>query len=692
MRALAIIGATMAIYFQDLTIIANEALQSELTSHVLAIPFLLAYLIYRKRKTLRAAISFETSNPNHKPTYMQEIVGALLCLTAFLLYWHGSYTFYPLEFHLISLPIFVSGLVLIIFNVETLRALAFPIAFLLFLTPPPSEIVSIAGANVAAFSSEVTYSLLKAIGLSVSLTTEYGAPALLVTDRLGSQVQFVVGVASSGIYSIIGFAIFATFIMYVARGAAWKKATLFLASIPIIYALTTLRIILLVSLGYSQGVNVAWDIFHLLGASLLIFLGTIILLSLSEKIWKLQIFTTERKAMPCETCISETKSKENYCPNCGKILRYPSIKLSKQDIGKIAILIIVASIIVTISVPVFALSENPPKVLAQSLTNEQTVTVAHIFPVIPNYNLSFVYRDTNFEEIAQRDRALVYAYTPIENSGTTVFISTEIGPSRSTWHPWEASVIIWPQAHGATPEGIQLDLRDVQLLSNPPLLGRYFAFQQTKTNTTEVVLYWMESALFNTGAGTAQKYVKISLIVFPKDSDGIPQIEKLLLPFAKAIIGYWQPIKTWSQISLTIAKNGGTLVTIPVTLLAIILIAQAIQIQREKKSNLRIYNQLTMQEEKQVLQSVHQASRKEEPTTAAIASHYEKLTGKTIELKQLIQKLKQAQELGLIKREITSREDQPIITWKNQTPINKTNPIRKLTQKLKTTLLRKHKE
>jgi len=128
-KAVTIILATIAIYFQDLTTVANEAIRSELMSHIIAIPFLLTYLIYRKRKMLRATIPFETTNPTQKPTYTHEIVGALLCLTAFLLYWHGSYTFTPLEYHMISLPIFTAGLILPHLTYLTLFALSILIDF-----------------------------------------------------------------------------------------------------------------------------------------------------------------------------------------------------------------------------------------------------------------------------------------------------------------------------------------------------------------------------------------------------------------------------------------------------------------------------------------------------------------------------------------------------------------------------------
>jgi len=39
-----IVAAALAIFYQDLAIIANDALQTEFMSHILAIPFLFAYV------------------------------------------------------------------------------------------------------------------------------------------------------------------------------------------------------------------------------------------------------------------------------------------------------------------------------------------------------------------------------------------------------------------------------------------------------------------------------------------------------------------------------------------------------------------------------------------------------------------------------------------------------------------------
>jgi hypothetical protein len=134
---------------QDLTLVFRNALSDEATYHILAIPFLFGYLLYRKRAMVNAALKQE--NKTFSSTFSKYFVlsaGILLCATAILAYWSGSYTFTPLEYHMLTLPIMVAGLTLIMFNGQTLRHLAFPIAFLFFLTPPPTEILYSVGSSL----------------------------------------------------------------------------------------------------------------------------------------------------------------------------------------------------------------------------------------------------------------------------------------------------------------------------------------------------------------------------------------------------------------------------------------------------------------------------------------------------------------------------------------------------------------
>ncbi|MHA1711246.1 MAG: exosortase/archaeosortase family protein [Candidatus Freyarchaeota archaeon] len=663
-KAAVIIFAVLIIYHQDLVIIGNEAIQSELMSHILAIPILFTYLIYRKRKMLKAVIPFKV--PARKMHHAHEIIGAMLCLLAFLLYWHGSYTFHPLEYHMMSLPLFVAGLILILFNTQTLRVLVFPIAFLLFLIPPPIEIIYTLAANLSVISSEAAYIILKAIGLPVTLAAQYQTPIIILTRLDGASLTFAIDMACAGIYSLTGFTIFAVFSAYIVRGAAWKKFATFLAGFPLIYALNIIRIVIILLIGNQYGMDAAMQAFHLLGGWALIFLGTLILLALSEKILKIQLFTT-RSMLSCNYCNQNSENKQHFCPACGRLLNPMNIKLSKRDITKIVIIMASVVFIINLQAPVFALTEGPAEVTIQTLGGEQTVT--QILPEIPGYTTKFVYRDKKFEEIAKQDASLTYMYMPNDKTKTTILVTIEIARARSSLHPWEVCLITWQLHEGYQPKVTQLNLRDVPLLSNPPIFARYFAFQDKENNLTQVVLYWYETALFTTTSGLEQKHVKISLIAFAENPEDVSVVEDELLPIGKTVANYWQPIKTWSQIALIISQNGILLMMVTTITLATILTYQFVRNQMEKKSNLKAYNNLALEEEKLILQAAHQATKQDKPTVSTIASYYQKIAGKPIELNLLLEKLNQAEEAGLVKKDIVSREGEPTLVWKSRIPL-----------------------
>jgi len=667
-KAVALLLAVAVMYYQDLIIIANEALRSELMTHVLAMPFLLGYILYRKRKILSATISFESLNPKRKGIQTHLIIGALLSLLAFLLYWYGSYTFYPLEYHMLSLPLFTAGLILVIFNLQTLRALAFPIAFLLFLTPPPSELATIAAATVSSLSAEISYSIFKAVGLPITLTTDYGAPALIVTDPSGASVPFVIGAASSGIYSLIGFSIFAAFLAYIARGKALKKTALFIAGLPLVYALNIIRIIILVSIGMWLGAETAFETFHIFGGWTLIFLGTLILLALSGKIFKIQVLTPKTNLRPCShTQISNPQP--NFCLACGKLLKLATLKISRKDLYKILVLATCVSLISFIQVPVFALTQVPPETITYTPAGLQAST--QILPTVQGYELRYVSRDTQFERLAKADAALIYAYVPNNKSDIIVYTGLAIGNTQSKIHNPEGSLINWPIHLGRAPRVTTLDLREIQLLENPPIKGRYFAFQYTKTNLTQVMLYWYENPIFQTNSTWEQKYVQITLTGFANSTTEYKLIEDALLPFARAIVDYWQPIKTWSWLALALSQNATTLMVIPIVLIVIITVIHFINTRRNKRLNTKTLNKIASQHEKLIIETIRQTTKKQNLTLNAIAASYEKKTGKPIELGQLHQKLQEAEQAGLVERAIISREDEPYLIWRSQVSIQK---------------------
>jgi len=653
--------AILIVYWQDLSILANEALQSEAVSHIILIPFLISYIIYRKKELVKASLALEKLGGKTKLVSFNDIVGAALCLTAFLLYWYGSYTFYALEYHIVSLPLFVIGVTLILSNVKTLKMLIFPILFLLFLIPPPSTITYTAGGIMANFHTQASYLLLKACGLDIQLESSYGPPTIILNVASESPISFAVDLPCSGIYSLIAFAMFAAFLSYIIRGSITKKITLFLTGFLILQALNIVRISSIVLIGHWLGEEIAMSIFHLASGWILIFIGILVLLLIAEKIWKMQIFAGPTKSPLCPECRKSLERNEEFCASCGKFLKKSSTKISKRFWIKIAALL-VGCYLVTLSLqaPVFALAQAPEALGIESSSSQEASI--EIFPEISGYQLRFLYRDFRYEEIAHQDASLMYVYSPTNVSDPTVWVDVGVAGSISNLHSWEVCYVTYQIALGRPPLVTVLNSRDVQLLENPPIIARFFTFRE-QANYAQVTLYWYERVAFKTGLTVEQKYVRISLLTFTSGDHA--KLEERLLTFGKAIAAYWEPKKGAALISLGIAFQQGLLAT-AVGFVAVAGTAQYTKKLRERRNNLRLFESFASPNETMVLQTIKRLSEKTKITTTdAIASATEKTTDNAMKEHRLNHTLTRLEEYKIIRRDIENVKDEPILVWKS---------------------------
>ena len=663
LKAITVFAAILAVYHQDLQLVFFDALQNEATNQALLVLPIFGFLIYRKRKMLRAVTSLkETEQLTSIPQRMgrsSTLIGILLSIASILFYWYGSYTFMPLEYHILTMPIFIAGLVLVLFNLETLRQLVFPILFLFFLTPIPEELLFKLSSILSTSSSLVSSAVANLLGVNSVVSTSGIDPTIIVTRLDNSILGFSLNAACSGIYPLIAFVMFAFFIAFITRDKPWKKAVIFQLGIPMMYLLNILRIAIVLLLGYHYGEQLALQTFHLFGGLALTIAGTVLLLTLAEGVFKIQMFSRGPAAQPCSECEASRNLLESFCCNCGRLLKYPQIELKRIDLGKILAVLAAVSFLILIQAPVFAATKGPAQLIIQTPTGEQGNT--QIIPQIGGYNLSFIFRDKDFENISHQDVSLLYLYSPQTQTKENVWVGIEVAGTRSSLHQWEVCEIIWPTSHGYEPNVNQLDLRDIQILENPPIMARYFAFQYKNSNDTQVVLYWYETSTLMINDTLEQKQVKISLISYPRSPQEIGETENNLKNFAQAIAGYWQPTKTWTQIALMMSKNGLALSSISTALTVCMILLSALDAVRRRKTIARTYSKLP-DEDRQIVDAVQKTEKKSMATLQKIAAAY---SNTPPDLKILKERLDRAEEAGLIGRKIVNRYDEPLQIWKS---------------------------
>ena len=648
----------IALYQQDLIMVLTGALTNEATYHILAIPFLFGYLLLRKRKMISATLhGDEDVGPGFR-RYFSTLVGISLCAVAVFAYWYGSYSFTPLEYHMLTLPFLTAGLILLLFNVHTLRQLIFPVFFLFFLTPPPDEILYGWGSALSNFTAMASNSFANLFGLHSALSSSNSGPVITIV-RHSVPLSFNVDVACSGIYSIIGFTIFAVFVAYITRGRLWNKFAIFIMGIPLILALNIIRITTLLEIGYNFGEDLALTFFHDIGATVLMFIGVLVLLAITDRVFK-----KPKPLPPCPTCKSApAKPSEPFCPNCGKLFKYSKTKLRRSDLTKIVGVALAMVLLLSIQAPVFALTQGPAEVMMQTPSGTLINASNAILPNIPGYALTYAYRDTQFEQTSGDEAALVYTYGASNSTDQSIWVAIQISASITSEHRWETCLINFPLSQGLSVNVRQLDLRDVQIQSNPPLTARYFTFQYKDTNQTQVILYWYETATFNAN-GTAQtKSVMISLIMYPSNTQNIAALEKQELGVAQQVNSYWYPIQTWSIVALALSRNGLTLSIATSAVLVLLVLYGFMFNRREKKLLLNLYGKLSEQN-KNVIKAVEAAQKHGASTTDSVLAEMPKLN-KAVDKDWLIGKLGEFERAGLIKREIVNRNDEPAIRWKS---------------------------
>jgi exosortase D (VPLPA-CTERM-specific) len=189
-------------------------------SHGIIIPVLSAYLIWRQREELRGL------------PFTGSWTGVVLIVLGLVVRFIGaSTTMHTLEHYAFLLVLY--GLVLALTGPAIFRRLWVPLLMLVFAVPLPSFFNNSLSVHLQLLSSILGVWVIRAAGISVLLEGN-------IID-LGNY-QLEVAEACSGLRYLFPLMTLAFIVAYLFRGSLWKRAAIFLSSIPITIVMNSLRI------------------------------------------------------------------------------------------------------------------------------------------------------------------------------------------------------------------------------------------------------------------------------------------------------------------------------------------------------------------------------------------------------------------------------------------------------------------
>ncbi len=200
--------------------------------HCFLAPFIVAYLIWTKRKLLATIPSV--------PSWL----GVVPLLFGVLLYWLGELggEFYSLY---VSSWLVLCGLILMHLGWRKLREIGFAFVFLLAMFPLPNFVVSNVSLRLQLISSEIGAFLMRCYGLTAF--------------REGSSIdlgfaQIKVMEGFNGLRYIFAFIMLGLLLSHLSRASLWKKIALFVSAVP---AAVLMNGILIASMGISLSMREA---------------------------------------------------------------------------------------------------------------------------------------------------------------------------------------------------------------------------------------------------------------------------------------------------------------------------------------------------------------------------------------------------------------------------------------------------
>jgi exosortase/archaeosortase family protein len=190
----------------------------------------------------------------------------------------ASSVFWLQRIDLLTLPIFVAGLIALLFGVRRVWSLKGPIAFLLLAWPVPYTLFL---SSASDQFTELTARLVGEVARIAPVAHPTPTDDTLFIVGSGTHAFSVnIGSACAGVNSLVGFLLVGTALLFVVRGPVVRRAAWLAVGLGLIFALNVVRIIGILAVGASFGQAAALDVLHPVAGLLVFNLGVFAMVAL----------------------------------------------------------------------------------------------------------------------------------------------------------------------------------------------------------------------------------------------------------------------------------------------------------------------------------------------------------------------------------------------------------------------------
>lgn len=246
--------------------------QTEENGHGPIILIVVCWLIWQKRHAV-----MDTPSKPSKPTIFLGWVSLVLSLLVFIV--GRSQSIDTIEVAAL-IPMLI-GILLLMRGWQAVRAMWFPLVFMLFLIPLPGLLVEIITGTLKQHVSGVAEEVLYAAG--------YPIARMGVMLSIG-QYKLLVADACSGLNSMFSLSALGLIYLYLMKYRSWlHNGLLLLAILPIAFAANVIRVMALVLITYYFGDEAGQGFTHM-AAGMVLFVAALMLLMAFDGILRLIFF------------------------------------------------------------------------------------------------------------------------------------------------------------------------------------------------------------------------------------------------------------------------------------------------------------------------------------------------------------------------------------------------------------------